>query len=232
MKLPISTILFQAALTLWRRPGQCLAAFWPSLICTIGVMLMNEMPFGALTLLVLNWPLVIIGSCAWHRHLIMGHSVRLQLGAAEWLFFKTTMILSIIFLVPLLIFAILAGTLQLSGPLAVAGWTAAAFLGVWCGTTTFMALPANALGQSPDHEELKSLVAPHHLQIFLVITLPLLAEMPPEALGEWLGSPFDTIIELILLPVLPLTVSSLSLTHLWLHANRESEVPQKPTVPG
>lgn len=103
MKLPIAAILPQAALTLWRRPGQCLAAFWPSLICIIGAMLMEKMLFGALTLSVLSWPLVIIGCCAWHRHLIMEQPVRLQLGAAEWLFFKTTMIASIIMIVPFLV---------------------------------------------------------------------------------------------------------------------------------
>lgn len=42
-----------------------------------------------------------------------------------------------------------------------------------------------------------------------------------KALCKWLGTPFETIIELILLPVLALTVSSLSLTHVWLHASCE-----------
>lgn len=84
-----------------------------------------------------------------------------------------------------------------------------------------MALPANALGQSPGHEDLKALVSPQLGQIFMVIILPFLAEIPIEALGETLGSPFDTLIEMALLPILPLTISSLSLIHHWLHANCE-----------
>ena len=235
MKLPVATTLVQAALTLRYRPGQCLAAFWPGLICIIGAMLMEKMPFGALTLSVLSWPLVIIGFCAWHRHLIMEQPVRLQLGAAEWLFFKTTMIASIIMLVPFLIATILVATLQVPGAFARIIGMVATVLGLWLATTTLMALPANALGQSPDHEDLKALVAPHQGQIFMVIALPYLAEVPVEALGEWLGAPFETIIELILLPVLPLTVSSLSLAHLWLYANRDRQVeqisPENPLFP-
>ncbi|MGE4335473.1 MAG: hypothetical protein AB7E55_05815 [Pigmentiphaga sp.] len=232
MKLPILAILAQSAQTLWQSPLQCLMAFWPSLIIATGLIILDKTPLWTLPFAALNWPFVTVGSCAWHRHLIQGQPVRLRLGGAEWLYLKSTLILSLIMAIPFFATNVVSDLAQPPAALAPIIDSLSMIVGLWMCATALMALPANALGQTPDHDSQYALVTPHQTQIFMLIAVLVFVDLSLQTWGASLRSPFDTIVQLILLPFLPLTVSSLSLTHLWLHANRANEDQQKATVPG
>lgn len=221
MYLPIPELLRQAVLTVLYRPKQWLTAFAPLLLVTATVQLMAEQSPLWLGLGILALPLSIAGICAWHRNLITGGSALPRLGKPEWLFFKTSFVIGLICMLPMVPAVVLISYFELQGRLAglaiIAVGSAAA---TWMITPTMLSLPVNALGGEPSEDDIKQLLGGNHARLFALIVAIPLAEAALEQILALAGVWTEATALAINLIFWPLGVSVLTLSYIWLRDNR------------
>lgn len=224
MPFPVVETLRQAVLTILYRPRQWLTAFWPLIALTVLVRIpaeFNPLPASVLLLLMaaLTPVLAVVCSCAWHRNLIQGDAPRLRLGRGEWLFFKTSVMIGLITLIPALPATMLIVVLDSPDTLVNLGILYVAIVvALWITTPTMLALPVNALGRDPETEEIKRLTGPHHPRLFALILAFPLAETLLSLISALLPA-LSPVLNMITVIFWPLGVSVLSLAYIWLNAN-------------